>query len=80
MGSPKAASSDEIGLEMTKDYHADVEVNNPAFFLHLGDVIYGHEKETFTAMNSIARTIRARSWQSRATMTERYLPRPTQLP
>jgi calcineurin-like phosphoesterase family protein len=31
---------------MTKDYLADVEANNPAFFLHLGDVIYGHEKET----------------------------------
>ena len=41
-----SASQEEIVLEMTKDYHADVAANNPAFFLHLGDVIYGHDKET----------------------------------
>ncbi len=41
-----SSSQEEIALEMTKDYNADASANNPAFFLHLGDVIYGHEKET----------------------------------
>jgi hypothetical protein len=30
---------------MTQDFHPDAGGNNPAFFLHLGDVIYGTQKE-----------------------------------
>lgn len=36
---------DEVALEMTNDFHADAGANNPAFFLHLGDLIYGTQKD-----------------------------------
>jgi hypothetical protein len=45
-GRQKAGNEeDDVAIEMTKDYHPDATGNNPAFFLHLGDVIYGTHKE-----------------------------------
>jgi predicted phosphodiesterase len=35
----------EVADDMALDYHPDSPGNDPAFFLHLGDVIYGHDKE-----------------------------------
>jgi hypothetical protein len=46
-GRPGGSSpQEEIALHMTNEYSTAAGANNPAFFLHLGDVIYGHEKET----------------------------------
>jgi hypothetical protein len=35
----------DVAMEMTNDYHPDAGGNNPAFFLHLGDAIYGTHKD-----------------------------------
>jgi predicted phosphodiesterase len=38
-------AEEEVALAMTADFHPDAGAQNPAFFLHLGDVIYGHHKD-----------------------------------
>ena len=35
----------EVAEAMARDYSADDPPNSPAFFFHLGDVIYGHTKD-----------------------------------
>lgn len=35
----------EVAMRMTEDYQPHGGGRNPAFFLHLGDVIYGHSKD-----------------------------------
>jgi len=45
-GRPSGSSEQEqIALQMTNEYSTAAGVNNPAFFLHLGDVIYGQHKD-----------------------------------
>ncbi len=39
------ATQDAVAADMATDYHPDAGGMNPAFFLHLGDVIYGPEKD-----------------------------------
>jgi hypothetical protein len=39
-----STDQDDIAEAMTSDYQAGRDGTNPAFFLHLGDVIYGHRK------------------------------------
>ncbi len=36
---------EEVSDDMTLDFQPDADGTNPAFFLHLGDVIYGHMKD-----------------------------------
>ena len=36
---------DQVAADMALDYHPDAGGMNPAFFLHLGDVIYGPNKD-----------------------------------
>ena len=38
-------AEEEVASAMTADFHPDAGAQNPAFFLHLGDVIYGHNKD-----------------------------------
>jgi len=35
----------DVAIDMTNGFHPDAGGNNPAFFLHLGDVIYGQNKD-----------------------------------
>lgn len=46
-GRPQADNKhqEETSDAMAKDFSADAHGRNPAFFFHLGDVIYGHGKE-----------------------------------
>jgi calcineurin-like phosphoesterase family protein len=37
---------EDVAAEMTNDFHPDGGGNNPALFIHLGDVIYGGNKES----------------------------------
>jgi hypothetical protein len=39
-----STDQDDVAAAMTSDYRAGHDGTNPAFFLHLGDVIYGHRK------------------------------------
>jgi hypothetical protein len=39
-----STDQDDVAEAMTSDYQAGHDGANPAFFLHLGDVIYGHRK------------------------------------
>ena len=39
-----STDQDDVAEAMTSDYQAGQDGTNPAFFLHLGDVIYGHRK------------------------------------
>src|SRR5262245_4311204 len=39
-----STDQDDVAEAMTSDYQAGHDGTNPAFFLHLGDVIYGHRK------------------------------------
>jgi Calcineurin-like phosphoesterase len=41
-----AQEAEQVSDEMAKDYQPDAGGLNPAFLLHLGDVIYGPDKET----------------------------------
>jgi Calcineurin-like phosphoesterase len=41
-----STDQDDVAEAMTSDYRAGHDGTNPAFFLHLGDVIYGHRKTT----------------------------------
>lgn len=36
---------EDVAHAMTADFHPSLGGRNPAFFLHLGDVIYGHNKD-----------------------------------
>jgi hypothetical protein len=36
---------EEVAMQMASDFQPHGGGNNPAFFLHLGDVIYGHSKD-----------------------------------
>jgi hypothetical protein len=36
---------EDVAKEMGKDFSPSAAGDNPAFFLHLGDIIYGHDKE-----------------------------------
>lgn len=38
-------AEEDVASAMTADFHPDAGAQNPAFFLHLGDVIYGHHKD-----------------------------------
>jgi len=38
-------AQEEVANAMTSDYHAEDSAKSPAFFLHLGDVIYGPRKQ-----------------------------------
>lgn len=40
-----SADQDDVAEAMASDYQAGHDATNPAFFLHLGDVIYGHRKQ-----------------------------------
>src|SRR4051794_17650763 len=39
-----SSDQEEVSLDMATDYHPDGNGHNPAFLLHLGDVIYGQSK------------------------------------
>jgi len=39
------AAQEDVTNAMTSNYNPSTPGDNPAFFLHLGDVIYGHDKE-----------------------------------
>lgn len=38
-------AQEEVAKDMALDYHPTGSGHNPAFFLHLGDVMYGHSKD-----------------------------------
>jgi Calcineurin-like phosphoesterase len=46
-GRPKGASTsqEDVALQMAGDYSPAAGANNPGFFLHLGDVVYGPNKD-----------------------------------
>ncbi|MES1243527.1 MAG: metallophosphoesterase [Acidobacteriota bacterium] len=45
-GRPEGSDAqEEVAEEMATDFHPDGGGLNPAFFLHLGDIIYGHRKD-----------------------------------
>lgn len=44
--SGNSTDQDDVAVAMTSDYQAGHDATNPAFFLHLGDVIYGPRKSS----------------------------------